>query len=225
MLAAIAAPAVAAVAAAALPASAFAQAGESQADTLWQQASSLADADSAAFLYELYVARHGRTPRAREAQLRLGKYFYARAEYRDAHRRFAAVAGRGVLGEEARLGMARCRLALGQFVEARVDAHELLRSPNARLGWEGSFVVALALQGEGRTREALSEYLRLLERPAGPAQPSALLQAARAARSEGQNRQAGEFLEQLKREYPDSFEAMEADTVWAESKVPEAEAP
>ena len=207
------------------PPAAGTQGDESPADSLWRQAESLADADSAAFLYELYAARHGRTPRARQAHLRLGQYFYARAEYRDAHRQFASVTGKGTLGEEARLGMARCRLALGQFTEARVDASELLRSSSARLAWEGGYVVALSLQGEGRTREALSEYLRLLDRPAGPAQPAALLLAARAARSEGQSRQAGAGLTRLKREYPDAFEAMEADTVQTEPGAPPAETP
>ncbi len=187
--------------------------GADPAEALWRRALSQSDADSAAFLYELLVARHERSPRARQAQLELADLHFSRGAYREAFRHYAAAAGKGSLGERARLGEARSRYALAQYPEARQAAGEAMRSPDPRVAWSAGFLVALAWQAEGRTREALSEYLRLLDRPPGPEQPSALLAAARAARSEGRREQAERFLAALHASYPRSYEALEADTV------------
>ena len=138
---------------------------------------------------------------------------YARGAYREAYRHYAALAGTGTLGERARLGEARSRYALGQYAEARTAAGEAMRSSDPRTAWSASFLAALSWQAEGRTREALSEYLRLLDRPAGSEQPGALLAAARAARSEGRRELAERLLRTLSQSFPETFEAIEADTV------------
>jgi tetratricopeptide (TPR) repeat protein len=208
----------------------LASSGESQiatpspAESLWLAARGQADGDSALFLFELLLARHARSRQARLATLEIADLHYARGAYAEALRHYES-AGSGPLGERARLGAARSRYALGEYAAARQAAAALLRSADPRLQWEAGFLSAAAWQAEGRTREALSEYLRLLERPAAPAEPAALLAAARAARAEGRRDLAERLLSTLARRHPESFEALEADTVRAAAAPAGAGAP
>jgi len=177
-------------------------------ERLWQAARAAVLADSAVARYAELARRYPRHALAPAALLELADYQYARGEYQAARPYYRRV--RGPLAPRARLGEARCAYALGEPAQARRLAQPLVRERRDPTTWEAALLVAQSWEAEGRIAEAHGAYRRLLELPAGPAEPAALLGAGRAAERAGQSATAAQHLADLLRRYPDSAEAAEA---------------
>jgi len=140
----------------------------------------------------------------------LADYYFARGDY-PLSRVFYHRAGEEKPGSDrATLGEARSYYALGDYSTARNVARPVVQSDESALSWSASFLVALSWQAEGQAEEADAVYRRLLTRSPGPAQPAALLAAARVAIELGDEDGADDLLLRLRSQYPESPEAVEA---------------
>jgi TolA-binding protein len=175
---------------------------------LWQAARQAVPGDTAMARYGTVVRRYPRHALAQAALMELADYQYAVGECQAARQYYHRV--RGPLAARARLGEALCVYALGDPAQARRLAQPLVRAKDAPLTWLAALLVAQSWEAEGRIAETLGAYRRLLELPAGPAQPAALLGAARAAERVGQGDASAQYLAELLRRYPGSPEAAEA---------------
>jgi tetratricopeptide (TPR) repeat protein len=187
-----------------------ARAQSRSAPELWQQAQTETQADSAAIILRRLIGEFPRHPLAGEAQLALADYYFARGDYplsRVFYHR--AAEGKPVSGR-ATLGEARSYYALGDYSTARNVARPVLQSREHALSWSAAFLIALTWQAEGQAAEADAVFRRLLAQNPGPAQPAALLAAARVAVELGDATNAAELLLRLRSHYPESSEAVEA---------------
>ena len=71
--------------------------------------------------------------------------------------------------------------------------------------------------------EALTAYRRLLDLPPGPAQPAALLGAARVAERTKEHKESLEYLNALLKRYPNAPEAAESRDLLQSEAPPPAE--
>jgi tetratricopeptide (TPR) repeat protein len=175
---------------------------------LWITAKQAVTGDSAAARYSELVRRHPHHPLGRAALVELADYQYARGDYQAA--RLLYRRSRGPEARRARLGEALCTYALGDPGEARRAAQSLLHDRSDPLTWLAALLVAQSWEAEGRVPEALAAYRRVLELPTGPAEPAALLGAARTARRAGESAEAARSLALLRTRYAQSPEAAEA---------------
>jgi tetratricopeptide (TPR) repeat protein len=183
--------------------------GDPAAD-LWRRAQGETQADSAAVLMRRLIEAYPRHELARAAGLALADYYFARGDY-PLSRVFYHRAAEGKDGSAgARLGEARSYYALGDYPTARSVVRPLLRSEDPALRWSASFLTGLSWQAEKQFEEADAVYRRLLEESPGPAQPAALLAAARVAIELEDGVRAEDLLLRLRSQYPDSPEAVES---------------
>jgi TolA-binding protein len=188
---------------------------------LWQHAQAETQADSAAVLLRRLIEEFPRHDLARKARLTLADYYFARGDYPLArvfyHRASEEKQGSG----RATLGEARSYYALGDYSTARNVVRPVVQSDEPALSWSASFLVALSWQAEGQAEEADAVYRRLLARSPGPAQPAALLAAARVAIALGNEESADDLLLRLRSQYPESPEAVEARDLDQRKRMPE----
>ena len=175
---------------------------------LWIDAQTTVGGDSAVARYSRLASRFARQPMGEAALFELAEYQYARGDYVTARATYAHV--HGPQARNARLGEALCLYALGDPARARVMARSQIKRRDDPLTWLASLLVAQCWENEGRLPEALAAYRRLLDLPPGPAQPAALLGAARLAERSGEHKEAREDLERLRGHYPNSPEAAES---------------
>jgi tetratricopeptide (TPR) repeat protein len=191
-----------------IPTSAWSQRG-SAAD-LWNRARAETQGDSAAVLLRRLIDEYPRHLLVHDAQSLLADYYFARGDYPQARLFYHRAAEKKEGDGRARLGEARSYYALGDYATARNAARPLLQTEDGRLSWTAAFLIALCWEAEERYEEAYSAHRRLLARPVGPAQPAALLAAARTAFKLELNDEARDLLLRLNSQYPESPEAIEA---------------
>jgi len=175
---------------------------------LWIEAQTTVNGDSAAARYTRLANRYGRQAIGEAAVFELAEYLYARGDYAAARSAYARV--RGPQARNARLGEALCLFALGDPGRARMVARAQIKRHDDPITWLASLLVAQCYENDGRLPEALAAYRRLLDLPAGPAQPAALLGAARLAERSGEHKEALEDIARLRKSYPNSPEAAES---------------
>lgn len=190
---------------------------------LWQAARQAVPADSATTRYGELARRYPRHPLAQAALMELGDCQYARGEYQAARQYYRRV--RGPAAGRARFGEALCAYALGDPTQARRIAQPLVRERNDPATWLAALLVAQSWEAEGRVPETLTAYRRLLDLPAGPAEPAALLGAARAAERAGQAEASAQHLADLLHRYPNSAESAEARSLARRSPAAAGAAP
>jgi len=177
---------------------------------LWQRAQAETQADSAAVLLRRLIEEFPRHALVGEAHLTLADYYFARGDYPLARVFYHRAAKEKQGSDRATLGEARSYYALGDYSTARNVVRPVVQSDEPALSWSASFLVALSWQAEGQAEEADAVYRRLLARSPGPAQPAALLAAARVAIELGGEASADDLLLRLRSQYPESPEAVEA---------------
>jgi len=188
------------------------------APALWIEAQQIVDGDSAVDRYRRIAQRFPRHPLGQESLSEMADYEYARGEYDAARTLYARV--RGAESKRARLGEALSTFALGDPQRALAQARLLVHGRDDPYTWLGSLLIAECWQAEGRLPETLAAYRHLLDLPAGPAQPAALLGAARSAERSGEHEEADGYLKKLRQRFPDSPEAAEARSF---SRAPRSE--
>jgi TolA-binding protein len=175
---------------------------------LWIEAQQTVHGDSAAARYTRLANRFGRQTMGEAAVFELADYLYARGDYAAARSAYARV--HGPQARHARLGEALCLFALGDPARARMVARGQIKRHDDPITWLASLLVAQCYENEGRLPEAFAAYRRLLDLPAGPAQPAALLGAARLAERSGEHKEARENIDRLRSRYPNSPETAES---------------
>jgi tetratricopeptide (TPR) repeat protein len=178
------------------------------AEALWLAARTTARGDSAVALYRRLAERFPRHGLGRAAQVEIADFHYARGDYAAALAEYRRV--RGPEASRARFHEALCRYALGETAPARQALRGILRRRNDAWHWSASLLLAQTWDADRRASEALAAYRRLLDLPPGPAQPAALLGAARAAERAEESNEAAKYIERLRARYPNSPEAAEA---------------
>lgn len=147
-------------------------------------------------------------PLAASAAFALGQFHHARGEYRAAADVFGRSAARLTGGEraEARYGQGLAYLGAGEAGRARaafeeVVTHSAALRPLAQLGLARAHALA------GDTAREFDELGRLLEGPAGEAEPAALERWAALCDQLGRAEEAASARDRLLRRWPRSFEA------------------
>jgi tetratricopeptide (TPR) repeat protein len=185
----------------------------------WLDAQQTVNGDSASARYGRLAARFPRNPSGEAALFELAEYHYARGDYQTARGEFDRV--RGPQFREARYREAVCVYALGDPVRARNLARDLARHREDPVTWLAALLMAQTWESEGRMPEALTAYRRLLDLPPGPAQPAALLGAARVAERTKEHKESLEYLNALLKRYPNAPEAAESrDLLQSEAPPP-----
>jgi tetratricopeptide (TPR) repeat protein len=188
----------------------------------WLEAQQTVSGDSASARYARLAARFPRHPSGEAALYELAEYHYARGDYQAARGEFDRV--RGPLFRDARYREAVCTYALGDPVRARNLARDLVRRREDPVTWLAAMLMAQTWENEGRLPEALTAYRRLLDLPAGPAQPAALLGAARVAERTKEHSESLEYLNALLKRYPNAPEAAESRDLLQSMEPPPGEA-
>jgi len=188
----------------------------------WIEAQATVSGDSAAARYARLASRFPRNPVGAAALYELAEYHYARGDYQTARSEFDRV--RGPQFRMARYREAVCIYALGDPVRGRNLARDLVRRREDPVTWLAAMLVAQTWESEGRLPEALSAYRRLLDLPAGPAQPAALLGAARVAERTKAHDESLEYLAALLKRYPNAPETAESRDLLRSQAPPPAEA-
>jgi tetratricopeptide (TPR) repeat protein len=183
----------------------------------WLEAQQAVNGDSASVRYARLASRFPRNPSGQAALFELAEYHYARGDYQAARGEFDRV--RGPQFRDARYREAVCTFALGDPVRARNLARDLVRRREDPVTWLAAMLMAQTWETEGRLPEALTAYRRLLDLPAGPAQPAALLGAARVAERSKEHKESLEYLNALLKRYPNAPEAAESRDL-LESEAP-----
>jgi hypothetical protein len=165
------------------------------------------------------IEAQGPVSRAAAAAYALGQFHHARGEYRIAAVAFGRAAARsqGVERAEARYRQGLAWLGAREAARARAAFEEvaMLSEPYralAQLGLAGCY----ALTGE--TDRELNVLRRLLDRPAGEAEPAALARYAALLDRQRRSSEAKAARERLAKRWPRSFEAALLPAVEPEAK-------
>lgn len=163
--------------------------------------------DSVAAALQGYASRHPGAE-GNEALLVLGRYEYARGEYRPAAVAFARAGARlePARKSEARYWAGLSWFALGDLERARGALEEVARAGGLRRA-EAQLALAQVWEAGGRSDRAVEELDALLA--ADPGEPGATALAMRYEIATAQHRdvEAQRAAERLLREYPKSMEA------------------
>lgn len=187
----------------------------------WIDAQQTVNGDSASARYARLASRFPRNPTGEAALYELAEYHYARGDYQAARGEFDRV--RGTRFREARYREAVCTFALGDPVRARNMARDLVRRREDPVTWLAALLMAQTWESEGRFPEALTAYRRLLDLPSGPAQPAALLGAARVAERTKEHKESLEYLSALLKRFPNSPETAESRDLLQSQEPPPVE--
>lgn len=165
-------------------------------------------ADSLAAPLRRLEQRMGRSQAAGAVAFELGRFHFARGEYRQAALSLGRAAARLEPDRktEARYFQGLALLALQQPAEARVTLEEVARAAPTRRA-DAALAISHAWEQDGRPDRALEVLERLLREGAGETAPAALERAAQFALQLGRADQARRAAERLAREYPGSVEA------------------
>ena len=187
----------------------------------WIEAQATVNGDSASARYARLAARFPRNPVGAASLYEVADYHYARGDYQGARGEFDRV--RGPQFRMARYREAVCIYALGDPVRARNIARDLVRRREDPVTWLAALLVAQTWESEGRLPEALTAYRRVLDLPPGPAQPAALLGAARVAERTKEHNESLEYLSALVKHYPTAPETAESRDLLESQAPPPAE--
>jgi tetratricopeptide (TPR) repeat protein len=163
--------------------------------------------DSVAEALEAYAARMGGAGAA-EALLVLGRYEYARGEYRAAAIAFARAGARlePARKSEARYWAGLGWFALGDLERARGTLEEVARARGLRCA-EAQLALAQVWEAGGRSDRAVEELDALLASNPGESGATALAMQYEIATAQHRDVEAQRAAERLLREYPKSMEA------------------
>lgn len=164
-------------------------------------------ADSVAAAVGAYAARHPGAE-AVDALLTLGRYEYARGEYRPAANAFTRAAARvePARKPEARYWAGLAWFALGDLERARGALEEVARAGSPRSN-EARLALAQVWEAGGRSDRALEELQGLLDGDPGEAGATALAMQYEVATAQHREAEAQRAAERLLRDYPQSLEA------------------
>ena len=183
-------------------------------EPVWDRLPRGVPADSLAPALRVLETRSAR-PLAAAAAFALGQFHHARGEYRSAADAFARAAVRltGFERAEARLEQGVSLLGAAEGARARAAFDEALRyappeAPSARaLRAQAELGLARAFALTGETLRELDVLDRLLDGPAGEAEPAALERFAVLCEGVGREGDAASARDRLLRGWPRSFEA------------------
>src|SRR5262245_31208329 len=183
-------------------------------EPVWDRLPRGVPADSLAPALHVLESRSAR-PLAAAAAFALGQFHHARGEYRSAADAFARAAVRltGFERAEARLQQGVALLGAAEGSRARAAFEEALRSappeaPSGRaLRAQAELGLARAFALTGETLRELEVLDRLLDGPAGEAEPAALERFAVLCEGVGREGDAAGARDRLLRRWPRSFEA------------------
>lgn len=164
-------------------------------------------ADSVAAAVNGYAARHPGAGAA-DALLILGRYEYARGEYRPAANAFTRAAARlePARKPEARYWAGLAWFALGDLERARGTLEEVARAQGARTN-EARLALAQVWESSGRSDRALEELQGLVDGGPGEAGATALAMQYEIATAQHRDLEAQRAAERLLHDYPQSLEA------------------
>lgn len=163
--------------------------------------------DSVAEALQAHAARQAGAGAA-EALLVLGRYEYARGEYRQAAGAFARAGARlePARKSEARYWAGLSWLALGDLERARGALEEVARTGGLR-HLDAQLALAQVWEAGGRTERALEELQSLLAAGPGELGATALAMLYEIGTAQHREAEAARAAERLLREYPHSLEA------------------
>lgn len=166
-------------------------------------------ADSLARPLRQFELEHGHEPPGADAAFLLGQLHYARGEYRQAFESFARAAARYApeRKSEARYWQGLSALATRDAPQARSALEELAESNGPR-GPEARFAVGIAWEQANRPDRAWEILEPLAGEPASEITPAALEQVVSLATASSDAASARKAADRLRREYPQSIEAM-----------------
>jgi tetratricopeptide (TPR) repeat protein len=155
-----------------------------------------------------YAARHPTGETGVNALMTLGRYDYARGEYRPAATAFARAAARlePARKPEARYWAGLCWFALGDHDRARGALEEVTRAGGLKQA-EAQLALAQVWEATGRSEKAIEHLDALLASEPGEVGATALAMQYEIAMAQHREPDADRAAERLLREYPNSMEA------------------
>jgi len=164
-----------------------------------------------------FETEHGRVREGGEAALMLGRFHYARGEYRQAAEALARAAARldPSRKQEARYWLGLCYLATKDPDQARAALEDVSQSDSPRRT-EASLAIALAWEQARKPERAYEELGRLLAGDPGEAGPAALERRIVLAEQLHFPMEAQDARARLLKDYPNSIEAAGMATVLIE---------
>jgi tetratricopeptide (TPR) repeat protein len=168
---------------------------------------------------------HGRAPEGADAAFTLGQLHYARGEYRQAFESFSRAAARYApeRKQEARYWQGLSALGMRDAPQARSALEELAEGSGPRSA-EARFGVSIAWEQAGRPERAREILEPLVNGPPSDVTPAALEQLVSLATRQDDAATARRAADRLRKEYPQSLEAMRLPQPPRPAEVPAADA-